>query len=62
MPVLVQLVEDVGRHHPHRPLGEVDDLGATVDEDEADGRDGVEGPGPESDDRELEDLAHRSAG
>ena len=58
MPVLVQLVEDVGRHHAHGSLGKIHDPRSAIDEDQPDRRDGVQRPGPEPDDGELEDLAH----
>ena len=58
MPVLVNLVEHVGGHHAHDPLGEIHHLGPSEDEDEPQGGEGVERTGAESDYGEAKDGGH----
>jgi len=58
MPVLMNLVEHVSGHHAHDPLGEVDDLGPSVDEHEPDGGEGIERTRAEANHGEAKDVIH----
>ena len=56
--VVVEGVVDEGAHHPHRPLGEVDDAGSPIDEDDALRRQRVQRAEAETQERELQELVH----
>ena len=56
---LAHLVVDERGPHRHRPLGEVDDAGALVDDDQSESERGVHGAEAEPDDEEQEVDAHR---
>jgi hypothetical protein len=56
----VQLIEHVRARHRERTVREVEDARAAIDEHEALPEQCVDGAGPESEQRELIDLSHRS--
>ena len=58
VPVLPELPVREGRHHPHRPLGEVEDAGGLVGHHQAGGQDAVDGTGHDPENREGEEDAH----
>ncbi len=59
-PVEAQLPVDEREQHPGRTVGEVEDAGRRVREDEPAGEDRVDGRDGEADDREGQELVHGS--
>ena len=55
--VHLELVVDERGDHPHRPVGEVEDAGGRVGEDEPAGGDGEDASGADADQRELEERS-----
>ena len=55
-PLVAHVVVHVRDHQTHRALGEVDDARSSIDEDDALRRQGVQATGPESQQREADEL------